>query len=123
MAIPSDGVSYELAKIDMLFPVLHGIHGEDGAVQGAAEVARIPLAGCSILGSAVALDKDIAKRLLKETGVPVARSVTIRQDSAPRFEELRDDARPSALHQAGAAGLFGGREQSYERRRVQGGAR
>ena len=88
MAIPFDGVSYELAKIDMLFPVLHGIHGEDGAVQGAAEVARIPLAGCSILGSAVALDKDIAKRLLKEAGVPVARSVTIRQDSAPRFDEL-----------------------------------
>jgi D-alanine-D-alanine ligase len=88
MAIPSDGVPHELERIDILFPVLHGIHGEDGAVQGAAEVACVPLVGCSILGSAVALDKDIAKRLLKEAGVPVARSITIRPGSEPGFGEL-----------------------------------
>lgn len=87
-AIPADGEPHELEKIDILFPVLHGIHGEDGAVQGLAEVARVPLVGCSILGSAVALDKDIAKRLLKEAGVPVARSVTIRPDEEPSFKKL-----------------------------------
>jgi D-alanine-D-alanine ligase len=89
VAIPSDGAAHELAKIDILFPVLHGIHGEDGAVQGLAEVARVPLVGCSILGSAVALDKDIAKRLLKEAGVPVARSVTIRRDGEVSFKDLK----------------------------------
>lgn len=88
VAIPPDGAPHELAKIDILFPVLHGIHGEDGAVQGLAEVARVPLVGCSILGSAVALDKDIAKRLLKEAGVPVARSITIRFDTQPSFKEI-----------------------------------
>ena len=68
IALPAGGSAYDLPKIDILFPVLHGLHGEDGAVQGLAEVARVPLAGCGILGSAVALDKDIAKRLLKAAG-------------------------------------------------------
>ncbi|WP_274630471.1 D-alanine--D-alanine ligase family protein [Arvimicrobium flavum] len=90
MAIPAEGRPYELPRVDALFPVLHGLHGEDGAVQGLAEVARVPLVGCGILGSAAALDKDIAKRLLKEAGVPVARSVTIRRETVPGFAELRE---------------------------------
>jgi D-alanine-D-alanine ligase len=89
MAIPADGAPYELPRIKILFPVLHGLHGEDGAVQGLAEVARVPLAGCGILGSAAALDKDIAKRLLNEAGLPVARSVTIHHGAAPAFAELQ----------------------------------
>ena len=88
MAIPTDGAPYELPKIDMLFPVLHGLHGEDGSAQGLAEVARVPLAGCGILGSAVALDKDVAKRLLNEAGLPAARSVTIHEGAAPAFADL-----------------------------------
>ena len=88
LAIPEGAAPYELPPIDILFPVLHGLHGEDGAVQGLAEVARVPLAGCGILGSANALDKDIAKRLFNEAGIPAARSVTIHQDDAPSFEEL-----------------------------------
>lgn len=88
MAIPDDGAPRELPEIDILFPVLHGLHGEDGAVQGLAEVAMVPLAGCGILGSAVALDKDVAKRLLKEAGLPVARSVTIREDARPSLAAL-----------------------------------
>ncbi len=89
MAIPADGAPYELPRIKILFPVLHGLHGEDGAVQGLAEVARVPLAGCGILGSAAALDKDIAKRLLNEAGLPVARSVTIHHGAAPAFAGLQ----------------------------------
>ncbi|TIO30662.1 D-alanine--D-alanine ligase family protein [Mesorhizobium sp.] len=89
MAISASGTSYELPEIGILFPVLHGLHGEDGSVQGLAEVARVPLAGCGILGSATALDKDIAKRLLNEAGLPVARSVTIHHGVAPAFAELQ----------------------------------
>lgn len=88
LAVPAGNAPRELPKIDALFPVLHGIHGEDGAVQGLAEVARVPLVGCGILGSATALDKDIAKRLLKEAGLPVARSVTIHHGAVPGFAEL-----------------------------------
>lgn len=89
VALPEGGTPYELAKIDIVFPVLHGLHGEDGAVQGLAEVARVPLAGCGILGSANALDKDIAKRLFNEAGIPAARSVTIHPAAVPSFDELQ----------------------------------
>ena len=91
IALPAGGYAYELQKIDILFPVLHGLYGEDGSVQGLAEVARVPLAGCGILGSAVALDKDIAKRLLKAAGVPVARSVTIHDGDTPSLTALEDE--------------------------------
>lgn len=91
IALPAGGSAYDLPKIDILFPVLHGLYGEDGSVQGLAEVARVPLVGCGILGSAVALDKDIAKRLLKAAGVPVARSVTIHDGDTPSLTELEDE--------------------------------
>jgi len=78
----------DAGKIDILFPVLHGIFGEDGSVQGLAEVARVPLVGCGILGSATALDKDIAKQLLRAAGLPVARAVTVHPDQAPSFDAL-----------------------------------
>lgn len=91
IALPNGGAARELPDIDILFPVLHGLYGEDGSVQGLAEVARVPLAGCGILGSAVALDKDIAKRLLKAAGVPVARSVTIHDGDAPSLAPLEDE--------------------------------
>ena len=91
IALPAGGSAYDLPKIDILFPVLHGLYGEDGSVQGLAEVARVPLAGCGILGSAVALDKDIAKRLLKAGGAPVARSVTIQDGDTPSLTALEDE--------------------------------
>jgi D-alanine-D-alanine ligase len=91
LAIPADGAPHELPKIDIVFPVLHGLHGEDGAVQGLAEVARVPLAGCGILGSATALDKDIAKQLLKAAGLPVARAVVIHEGEAVSLTALEGE--------------------------------
>lgn len=89
VALPDSGASYELPKIDILFPVLHGPNGEDGSVQGLAEVALVPLAGCGLLGSATAMDKDITKRLLIQAGLPVARFITIHQRAVPTFAELQ----------------------------------
>ncbi|WP_342362632.1 D-alanine--D-alanine ligase family protein [Terrarubrum flagellatum] len=78
----------DLPDIGILFPVLHGMDGEDGSVQGLAAVAGVPLAGCGILGSAVAIDKEIAKRLLREAGLPVARSITLRRGETISFENV-----------------------------------
>jgi D-alanine-D-alanine ligase len=89
IALPAQGAAHEMAPIDALFPVLHGLHGEDGSVQGLAEVAQVPLLGCGILGSANALDKGMAKRLLNEAGVPTARSIEIEADTAPGFADLQ----------------------------------
>jgi D-alanine-D-alanine ligase len=91
IAMSVNGGLTDAGRIDILFPVLHGLHGEDGSVQGLAEVAMVPLAGCGILGSAAALDKHIAKQLLKAAGLPVARGVTIQQDVVPTFAELEAD--------------------------------
>lgn len=88
IAVPAGEPAYELPKLDILFPVLHGLPGEDGSVQGLAEIACVPLAGCGILGSATALDKDVTKRLLREAGLPTAPSITIRPGAAPSFGEL-----------------------------------
>ncbi|SDU10018.1 D-alanine--D-alanine ligase family protein [Stappia sp. ES.058] len=88
LAIPDQATAQELPGIDILFPVLHGLHGEDGSVQGLCEVARVPLVGCGVLGSATALDKDIAKRLLNEAGLPTARSVTVHVNAPPPFPDI-----------------------------------
>jgi D-alanine-D-alanine ligase len=69
-----------LNKVDVIFPVLHGTYGEDGSVQGLAKLANIPCVGCGILGSAVGMDKDVAKRLLRDAGIKVADFITLRRD-------------------------------------------
>lgn len=91
VAVPEGKAPFELPRIDVLFPVLHGPFGEDGTVQGLAEVAGVPFVGCGVLGSAVAMDKDVAKRLLKEAGLPVAGSVTVRAGDPASFETISKD--------------------------------
>jgi D-alanine-D-alanine ligase len=56
---------------DVVFPVLHGTYGEDGTVQGMLELANVAYVGAGVLGSAVGMDKDVAKRLLRDAGIPI----------------------------------------------------
>jgi D-alanine-D-alanine ligase len=56
---------------DVVFPILHGPYGEDGTVQGLFKMAGLPFVGAGVLGSAVGMDKDIQKRLLREAGLPL----------------------------------------------------
>lgn len=67
--------------IDVLFPVLHGPYGEDGSIQGLARLANVPCVGAGILGSAIGMDKDVAKRLLRADGIPVANFVAVRRNA------------------------------------------
>jgi D-alanine-D-alanine ligase len=73
--------------VDVVFPVLHGPMGEDGTVQGLLELANIPYVGAGVLGSAVGMDKDVMKRLLREAGLPVAAFHAFR-----RWDHERDPA-------------------------------
>ncbi len=57
--------------LDVIFPVVHGTYCEDGTLQGLLELANVPYVGADVPGSAVGMDKDIAKRLLRDAGVPV----------------------------------------------------
>ena len=62
-----------VGPVDVVFPVLHGTFGEDGTVQGLLKLADVPFVGAGVLGSAVGMDKDVMKRLLREAGLPTAR--------------------------------------------------
>src|SRR5216683_2575078 len=65
-----------VTRFDVVFPVLHGPNGEDGTVQGALELADVPFVGSAVTGSAIAMDKDVAKRLMRDAGLPVVPFVT-----------------------------------------------
>ncbi|UGY08134.1 D-alanine--D-alanine ligase family protein [Phyllobacterium pellucidum] len=81
LALPISGPAYEITPIDVLLPVLHGPFGEDGSVQGLAEVANIPYVGSGIFGSAAAMDKYQAKCLLAHDGLPVASGIMVKRSS------------------------------------------
>jgi D-alanine-D-alanine ligase len=74
--------------IDVVFPVLHGTFGEDGTVQGLLELAGLAYVGAGVLASAVAMDKEVTKRLCRERGLPVVECVVLTRDglSAERVE-------------------------------------
>jgi D-alanine-D-alanine ligase len=65
--------------LDVVFPVLHGPMGEDGTVQGLLELAGLPYVGAGVLGSAIGMDKDVMKRLLRDAGIPIGPFVTLRK--------------------------------------------
>ncbi len=65
--------------LDLIFPVLHGTFGEDGTIQGFLELAGIPYVGSGVLGSAIGMDKDVQKRLLRDSGLPVVRYFALTQ--------------------------------------------
>lgn len=67
-------------QIDVVFPILHGPFGEDGTVQGLLKLANIPFVGASVLGSAVAMDKDVMKRLLRDAGIPIGKFAVLKSD-------------------------------------------
>jgi D-alanine-D-alanine ligase len=64
------------ARLDVVFPVLHGPYGEDGTIQGLLEMADIPYVGAGVLGSALGMDKVVQKTLLRANGIPVVNWVT-----------------------------------------------
>jgi D-alanine-D-alanine ligase len=66
------------SHLDVIFPVVHGPMCEDGTIQGMLELAGIPYVGAGVLGSAVGMDKDVMKRLLREAGIATPRFHTLR---------------------------------------------
>ncbi|GAB3066885.1 D-alanine--D-alanine ligase [Stenotrophomonas tumulicola] len=68
-----------LGQIDVVLPIVHGPLGEDGSLQGLLRMANLPFVGSGVLGSAAAMDKDVAKRLLRDAGLQVAPSICIRR--------------------------------------------
>jgi D-alanine-D-alanine ligase len=76
--LPGREVAAALTDVDVVFPVLHGPFGEDGTVQGLLELANVPYVGAGVLGSALCMDKDLFKAVLRDAGVPVTPNITLR---------------------------------------------
>jgi len=97
---------------DVVFPVLHGTFGEDGTVQGAMELAGIAYVGAGVLGSAVGMDKDVTKRLLRDAGIPivdfgVVTAAAFRKDPAAALRALPDLGYPRYVKPANAGSSVG----------------
>lgn len=73
-------IEVSAGQVDVVFPILHGTLGEDGAMQGLLEVAGVPYVGAGVLGSAIGMDKDVMKRLLRDAGIPIADFRTLRRE-------------------------------------------
>jgi D-alanine-D-alanine ligase len=81
----------EQAQIDVAFLVTHGVYGEDGCLQGMLEWMGIPYVGSGVLASALAMNKDIANRILRLAGLPVPRGLSVRpgdSQAVPKIEAM-----------------------------------
>lgn len=74
--------------VDIVFPVLHGPMGEDGTVQGLMKLMNVPFVGAGVLGSAIGMDKDVMKRLLRDAGVPIAKFISVRRNQTLSYDEI-----------------------------------
>ena len=77
--IPLDQTG-ETKLIDVVFPVMHGPLCEDGTIQGLLELAGVPYVGCGVLASAAAMDKEMAKRIARDAGLPIVRYVSVKHN-------------------------------------------
>ncbi len=85
METPSSRI---IEKIDVVFPVLHGMFGEDGTIQGLLKLVKIPFVGASVLGSAIGMDKEIAKRLLCEANIPTAKFLVFQEGDKLDYNQI-----------------------------------
>lgn len=75
--------------VDVVFPVLHGQYGEDGTIQGLLKLAGVPYVGAGVLGSAIGMDKDFMKRLLRDADMPVAKFMTYMDPQEVQFKIVK----------------------------------
>ncbi|MGN0394065.1 MAG: D-alanine--D-alanine ligase family protein [Coprococcus sp.] len=85
-----DGENITSHKVDVIFPVLHGMYGEDGTIQGLFEMAAIPYVGCGVLASAAAMDKFYTKIIADSIGICQARFVPVVEDDFDDLEAAMD---------------------------------
>jgi D-alanine-D-alanine ligase len=75
--------------VDVVFPILHGPFGEDGTVQGLLKLANVPFVGAGVLGSAVGMDKDVMKRLLRDAKIPIPKFLAFERSDRISFAKVK----------------------------------
>jgi D-alanine-D-alanine ligase len=89
----SGAVAATLGEVEVVLPILHGPFGEDGALQGVLEMADVAYVGAGVAASAICMDKDLFKAVMRDQGVPVTRNITLRAGSVTG---KAGDARPES---------------------------
>ena len=79
---------FENIETDVVLPILHGTYGEDGLLQGLLEMAEIPYCGCGVMSSSVAMDKEKAKQVWEQVGIPVVPHVCVRTSQKSTIETV-----------------------------------
>ena len=82
--LPGKEIARRITEVDVVFPVLHGPFGEDGTVQGLLELANVPYVGAGVLASALCMDKDVFKSVMRDNDIPVTENITLRLGDEPR---------------------------------------
>jgi D-alanine-D-alanine ligase len=83
LPVPTGSPPETLGQVDVVLPILHGPFGEDGTVQGLLELAGVPYVGAGVTASALCMDKDLFKSVCRDKGIPVTRSLTLRDGDEP----------------------------------------
>ncbi|MDX6388845.1 MAG: D-alanine-D-alanine ligase [Gaiellaceae bacterium] len=84
LPVPAANAPATLGAVDVVLPILHGPFGEDGTVQGLLELAGVPYVGAGVAASALCMDKDLFKKVLRDSGLPVAKHVALREGDETR---------------------------------------
>jgi D-alanine-D-alanine ligase len=79
-----------IKNFDVIFPVLHGPYGEDGSMQGFLKLVGVPFVGPSVLGSAVGMDKDVMKRLLRDNNIPIGKFIVLNKGEKLSYTEIKN---------------------------------
>jgi D-alanine-D-alanine ligase len=86
LPVPLNGNPEPFGGVDVVFPVLHGPFGEDGTVQGLLELAGVAYVGAGVTASALCMDKDLFKAVMRDKGIPVVDSVTVLERNREQVE-------------------------------------
>ncbi len=90
LLLGSDG--WELAPVDICFPVLHGKHGEDGTIQGLFQLAGIPFVGCDAISSANCMDKEMTHTIMEAHGIQMAKWLRVDNEKMQDFDAFAKQA-------------------------------
>lgn len=122
-AIIKLGETLEKIKIDVVYPVLHGKNGEDGTVQGLCRLADIPCVGSDVVGSAVCMDKCIAKILFEKAGIPQANWVEMKIGDKIDFDLIETKLGYPCFIKPSSAGSSVGVTKASDRKELEDGVK
>ncbi len=102
----SENVMNDLKGFDYAYNTLHGKYGEDGCIQGVLEIMKIPYTGCGVMASAICMNKEYTKKVMKTADLPLIKSVYLLPDEDP-VEKVRDLQYPLMVKPVSEGSSFG----------------